>query len=196
MLKIRVLVILVLAGLGGSSDLAAAVEGEEAGWGWWFDGIGRAVNLLILFGIIYYFAREPLKNFFLKRRADIQREIRESRQAQAEAEKKLASIEERLKNLDSELAAMRAEAEREAALERRRILEEAERDAEKILSMARREITVLTRAAQKKLKEDAAQLSVELAEEQIRKEMTEQDEHRVVDRFFVKLSGGSESKLK
>lgn len=194
MFKMRILVILLMVVLGSSSELAAAVEAEEAGWGWWFDGIGRTVNLLILFGIIYYFTREPLKNFFLNRRADIQREIRESRQAQEEAEKKLASIEERLKNLDSELATMRAEAEREAALERRRILEEAERDAEKILNRARREITALTRAAQKKLKEHAAQLSVELAEEQIRKEMTEKDEDRVVDRFFVKLGGGSESK--
>lgn len=165
---------------------ASAAEGEK-GWGWWIEGAGRFVNLFILFGIIIYFVREPLKKFFAERRTGIQREIREAREAGEEAEKKLASLENRMKNLDQELATIRREADREVALERRRILEEAERDAVKIAATARREIEGLTRAAEKQLKAYASQLAVELAEEQIRRDISEQDERRVIDRFFVKL---------
>lgn len=168
----------------------APAGSAEPGWGW-MEGLGRFFNLLVLFGLIYYFAREPVKQFFRDRRLGIQAEIQEARRISQEAESKLAEIEQKMSTLDRELASLREEAEGEAALERRRILEEAERDAEKILAAGRREVDGLTRLARKQLKEYAAQLAVELAAGQIRKEMSEQDETRVVERFFVALSGAS-----
>lgn len=167
-------------------SIPAAAAGEGSSWGW-LEGVGRFTNLFILLGVIYYFAREPLKKFFLDRRLGLQREIHEARREKEEAERKRAAVEERMRSLDRELAALREEAEKEAALERRRLVQQAERDSEKIVGAARREIDGLTRAAQKQLREYAAQLSVQLAEERVRREVSGEDEKRILERFFAEL---------
>ena len=166
----------------------ASVSGEGEGWGW-IEGVGRFTNLFILLGVIYYFVRKPLGEFFAQRRMSIQQEMLEARQDREEAAKKLDSVEERMKNLDQELAALRKESEEEAGLERRRLLEQAERDAQKIIEANRREIDGLTRAARQQLKDYVAKLSVQLAEQHIRREMSEQDEERVMERLFSRLGG-------
>ncbi|MGH9338722.1 MAG: F0F1 ATP synthase subunit B [Acidobacteriota bacterium] len=166
---------------------------EEIGWGI-LDPLGRWINLLILAGVLIYFLRDPLLNFFGSRRKSIQEEIKEAHQARDEAQGKLEAVEARMKNLDQELAQIREEAEKQAELERQRIIEQAEQDARKIVSVARREMEVLTRAARTELKQYAAQLSVDLAEDQIREEMDAGAERKVIDRFFVKLSDTREGK--
>ena len=165
----------------------AAGGSESSTWGW-VETVGRWFNLFVLFGVIYYFTRVPMKRFFVDRRLNIQSEIQEARKAQELAEEKLAAIEERISNLDQELAEIRQETEREAELERRQLLEQAEREAEKMLVAVRQEIDGLSRSTQERLREYAAHLSVQLAEEQIRQDMNDGDEDRVIDRFFVKLN--------
>ena len=166
---------------------AASAEARHAGWGW-LETAGRWVNLLILGGVLYHFVKTPLKDFLKNRRNEIQQGMAEAGAANHEAEAQLAEVEKRLENLDAELTRIREEAEQEAQVERNRLLKEAERDGEKILAMARREVDGLVRSAQKELQEYAANLSVRLAEEQIRKEMTEEAEERILDRFLVTLS--------
>ncbi len=101
----------------------AAAEGS--GWGW-LETIGRWVNLIILFGGIYLVIRKPAAHFFEERRSAIRKEMEEARKARDAAEEKLASITGRLENLDDELAQIRAQAEKEAQLDRERIIQEAD----------------------------------------------------------------------
>ena len=65
----------------------------------------------------------------------------------------------------------------------------AERDAEKIIERARREIDGMTRAAQLELKAHVAALSVQLAKEKIQGEMTNDDRNRLFARFVAKVGG-------
>jgi F-type H+-transporting ATPase subunit b len=171
------------------SPLAAAAGGEHEGWGW-IETMGRWFNLLVLFGLIYYFVREPISRFFKGRREQIQNEIREAREAREQAEQKLAAVEQRMRNLDQELEELRLKAEAEAEKEKERIAVQAEEDAAKIVAASEREIEGLTRAAMQELQEYAAQLSVNLATKRIASEMDEARQERVIDRFFVKLTAG------
>ncbi|RPJ62346.1 MAG: hypothetical protein EHM23_03455 [Acidobacteria bacterium] len=164
----------------------AAEEGHEEGWGW-IETIGRWVNLFILFGVIIYFIRIPAKRFFAGRATSIGDEIRSSADAYEKARSERAKLEDRVTNIDQELASIREEAERQAHLERERVREQAQKDAERLLENARREIENVTRASQKELKEYAAELAVDLAERRIGREIRPQDERKVVDRFFVSL---------
>ncbi len=160
---------------------AAAAEGE--GWGWW-ETIGRWFNLALLFGVIIYAARIPAREYFARRRQEIQREILEARQAREDAERRLAEIEARMNNLDVELEKLRQQADQEAAAERERILEQARRDAEKIRASAGREIEGIGRTVRKQLREYAAELAVELAEDRIRSKMGEPEQRRLAEKFF------------
>lgn len=187
--------ILLLAGIVWAAFLAQpwaawAAEGEGEGWGW-LGTAGRWFNLILIVGIITFALRKALPIYFKQRRESIQKEIEEAKRVRQEAETKLAEVQARLASLDSELEKIRQEARSNAEAEGRRLLEEARSDAEKVIAGAEREVGNLRRHAREELREYASQLALGLAEEQIRKSIGEEDEKRVVDRFFAQLSGGS-----
>jgi F-type H+-transporting ATPase subunit b len=167
-----------------------AAGGGEAGWGW-IETIGRWVNLLILFGVIYYFSREPVLQFFTTRRERIRREIEEAHAAREEAEQKLAAMESQMRDLKTELESMRRQAEEEAEKEERRILEQTAEESRKVVAAAEREIEGLTRAARQNLRDYAVELSMEMATKKITAEMDSEARSRVIDRFLVRLTDAS-----
>lgn len=164
----------------------AASEGE-AGWGW-LETVGRWVNLIILFGGIFYFIREPAAKFFSQRREDIKEEISRAGRMRQESEDQLAALKNRVENLDSELALVKEESQKEAELERQGILAQADREAEKVVTQAKRQIEGMGRAVRKDLKSYAAQLAVELAEGKIKRELGKAKEEELEDRFLAGLS--------
>lgn len=181
---------LVLAAILGLLLLALpmnawAAEGE-GGWGW-LATAGRWFNLLLIVGLLVFALRKPLPAYFKQRRQSIQDEIEEASKVRDEAETKLAEVESRMKALDSELEEIRRQARQNAEAERQRLLEEARQDGEKIIAAAEREVGNLRRHAREELKEYASQLALQMAEEQIRGSIGEEDEERVVKRFFAQL---------
>lgn len=179
------LLLVLLAVLLWPWPVEAAAAGESA-WGWW-GTLGRWLNLIILLWIIVYLARAPIARYFEERRRTIQRDLVAAREARQRAEKMLAEIEEKVNDLDRELAEIRAQARREGNLERERVVREAELDAGKIVGAVNREIEIMTRTAQVRLNEYAANLTVRLAEELVRRQMGPKDEERVRTRFFKTL---------
>lgn len=170
----------------------AAAEGES-GWGW-YETIGRWINLIVLFGVLVYFTREAIRKFFSNRREGIQVAISKAEKAREDSERELASMKETMESLDQELKNLREEARAESEIERKRIIEQAEKDALKIIASAEREIGGLTRAARQDLRAYAAELSIELAKERIKNELDDETREKIVDRFFVRLGSGDESK--
>ncbi len=167
------------------------VWGAEAGQQKWgvFLTLGRFFNLAVVVGILMWVARKPLASFLVSRTQSIQEQLSEAQKVRGEAEAKLAEIQSRMSRLDDELRALKETAERQAQEEYRRLVAEAERDAEKIVERARREIGGMTRAAQMELKAYVAELSIRLAEENIRAEITEEDRGRIFARFVTRLGG-------
>jgi F-type H+-transporting ATPase subunit b len=167
----------------------ACASGESGSkWGIWFT-IGRFFNLGIVIWVLVWVARKPLTNFYASRTQSIHEQLAEAQKARQEAEAKLHEVEARMSRLDDELRQVRAAAEREADEEHRRLLEETERDAGKIVERARQEIEGAMRAARLELKAHAAELSVRLAEERIQGEITAEDRNRLFDRFIAQLGG-------
>lgn len=149
-----------------------------------------ALSLIINFGILIAFFWVLLKGkipqMFRERTATIQRGIREAQAASAEAAQRLKGIEERLAKLDSEVAEIRASAEREAAAEEMRIRQAAEEDKHKVVEAAETEITAITRNARRELKSYAATLAVDLASRKIR---VDEPTDKVLVREFVDQLG-------
>ncbi|MBN1569269.1 MAG: ATP synthase F0 subunit B [Acidobacteria bacterium] len=179
----------LLAGLSVFPETAFAAE-EGNPWGAWFN-VGRVFNVLLVVGVLVWIARKPLASFFAGRSQAIREELAEAQKARREAEAKLAEIESRMSRLDDELKEIAGAAEREAQDEYQRLLAVAEEDAQKIVERSRQEIEGMTRTAQLELKQHAAELSVQLAEERIRSEITDADRQRLFSRFVTKLGGKS-----
>ena len=166
----------------------AAAEGEP--WGIWL-GFGRLFNLLLVAAVLVLLLRKPLANFFARRSEAIRQQLAEAQKARAEAEAKLAEIQSRMSRLDGELQEIAGNSEKEAREEYRRLVAEAERDADKIVGRSRLEIEAMTRTAEQKLKLHAAELAVRLAEEKIRGEISAADQERLLRRFVEKLGGNA-----
>jgi len=185
--RVLVSMMLLTAGKAVLPEIAFAAE-EGNKWGIWL-GIGKFANLILVVAVLVWVARKPLANFFSSRTQGIHEQLAEAQRARKEAETKLAEMESRMSRLDDEIREIKIAAEKEAQEEYRRLLTAAEQDAEKIIERSKQEIEGITRAAQQELKLHVAELSVKLAEEKIRGEITEVDRQRIFSRFVIKLEG-------
>jgi F-type H+-transporting ATPase subunit b len=181
--------LVVLTGFIAFPETALASE-EGNPWGIWFD-VGRVFNLLLVAGVLVWVARKPLASFFANRSQTIREELEGAQKARAEAEARLAEIESRMSRLDEELKEIARTSEQEGQAEYKRLLAAAEQDAQKIVERSRQEIDGMTRAAQSELRQHAAELSVQMAEERIRTEITPADRERLFTRFVAKIGGQS-----
>jgi F-type H+-transporting ATPase subunit b len=150
--------------------------------------IPRAINLALFIGVLYLLVRKPAREFFAARLAEVRATLDRAAKDKAEAEAMMNELNARLSKLDAELAEIRAQAQREAAAERARLESEASADAEKLRATAQREIEGAKQAALVQLREFAASKAVELAEQQIRRELTPQDDAKLLQRVSEELA--------
>lgn len=130
------------------------------------------LSILLNFGgvaaVVYVILKSKLPQAFRDRTVAIQKGIKEAQAASADAARRLGDIESRLSKLGSEVAEIRASAEREAAAEEERIRQSAEEDKQKVVQAAEAEIAAIARNARRELKGYAASLAVDLAGREIR----------------------------
>ncbi|HMV51051.1 MAG TPA: ATP synthase F0 subunit B [Blastocatellia bacterium] len=150
--------------------------------------IAKLVNLVIFLGIMIYLLRKPAKEFFANRLAEVRATLQQAAKEKETASAKMAELDARLKRLDSEVAEIKAQAQREAAAERERLQAEAVRDAEKIRATAQREIEAAKQIAMSELREFAATKSVDLAEQIIRRELKPEDDAQLLKRMGEEMS--------
>lgn len=138
--------------------------------------ISRAFNVAIFFGILYFLLRKPVQQFFTERftriRATLARAAREKEEAQA----RIRAIDERLAQLDSEVAKIKETSRQEVAAETERLNAQTQADIEKIRDTARREIEAAKHIALVELRQFAAGNAVARAEQMIRRELTPADD--------------------
>lgn len=168
------------------------LAGEGASTPWWnipgFEA-WKFFNLTIFVLALVYVLRRPLSEAFRARREGIRRDLMRAQEERNAALAKLEEVEARLARLDSEVEAVREQANREAAAERERIKQSTEEDARKLREQAQREIESAGKAARQELRRYAAEQSVRLAEEMIRIDMRPEDDDRLVKLEIEELGG-------
>ena len=163
----------------------------ENGAGGYFtpETIAKVVNLFLFIALMVYLLRRPLSGMLKERKEGIRRDLMRAQEERRAAVAKLEEVEARLSKLDAEVEAVRAQAQREAADERARIEQQTEEDARKLREQARREIESASKAARASLRAYAAEQSVRLAEEMIRREIRPEDDARIVGEYVEDLRG-------
>jgi F-type H+-transporting ATPase subunit b len=154
-----------------------------------------ALNFAVIAAAVAWFVKSKLPGMFRTRSESIRKTMEEAQRASADAGRRLSEIEGRLSKLDNEIAAMRSQAEAEAAGEEQRIKAAAEEDARKIVESAGQEVEAAARLAHRDLKAYAAELAVSLAEKRIQVDAT--TDRALVERFVGELGqngGGKEGK--
>ena len=165
---------------------AAAQASEPAGESL-VDIVLKGLNLVLVFGLIAWYGREPIRRFFADRRQTISHDLGQAATLLQEAELKYAEWERRMAGIDAELAEIRREASERAEAERRRILAEAEASAERIRRDADAAAEQELRRARAELRAEAADLAVRLAGQLVSDRMTPADGEKLLDEFVTKL---------
>lgn len=173
-----------------SAEQAHAEEAEhhDESIGGMIMGMGWPVaNFIILVGTLYYFLNQPLKDYLASRSTTIRKDLVEAASLKASANEQLATIEQKLQALPGELDKLRKRGAEEIQAEEQRIAAAAAADRDRLLEQTRREIDLQVRLAKKEILEHAADLSVQLAGERIKKEVTPADQDRLVDRYLSQV---------
>jgi F-type H+-transporting ATPase subunit b len=189
-LKNKLKAALTLAGVMLLSTVMHAAEGghHEQSIGEMILGMGWPVaNFIVFVGVIYYFGNGPMKEYLATRSASIRKDLVEAAELKAAATAQLAALDQKLQALPGELATLRTRGTEDIVAEEKRIAAAAEADRERLLDQTRREIDLQVRLAKKNILEHAADLSVQLATERIKKETTQADQDRLVDNYLTQV---------
>jgi F0F1-type ATP synthase membrane subunit b/b' len=149
--------------------------------------LGKVVNFTLLAGALVFLLRKPLQSALAGRTTAVRASLEEARQARASAEAKLDAARGQVVALESEVALIRSRAETEAAAERDRIRATAAAEAARIRTLAGQDVEAQLKAGIRELKAFTADLAAGLAEERLKRRMTDELHSALIDRSIERL---------
>lgn len=144
-------------------------------------------NFIILAGILWYFGRKPMSEYLATRQSTIRKDLVEAATLKSAATTQLTEIERKMQALPGELDALRARGREETAAEEARIAAAAAAERDRLLEQARREIDLQVRLAKQELVAHAADLSVQMATDRVKKDVTPADQDRLLDTYLKQV---------
>jgi F-type H+-transporting ATPase subunit b len=150
--------------------------------------INEDFNSALLIVAILWFLIRVVPKVFRKRNETLNKQLLDARLAAAEANQRLAVVEERLSKLGVEIEAIREQTEREMVNDEKRIQESIEAERQRIIASAEQEIEAAGAAARRDLKKFAAQLAVNRARQEIR--LSLEEDRALIRSFGESLDGG------
>lgn len=148
------------------------------------------LNFFVLAVLIAWFLIKSLPKVFRDRTSAIQKHLVEARSAKEEASARLSSVEARLAKLDEQIAAMRAQAEKDITHDEQRIKASIEEEKQRILEAAEQEISSATAQAHRQLKQYATDLAIEQAARKLA--ISAETDRLLVQDFARRLAGEKE----
>ena len=169
--------------------LFLAEEGHEAAG---FLGVPtlvwRLANLVAFLGLLWYFLKKPVAEFFGNRRTEVEKALAKAEDDRRRAESLAAELGKRLAQIDTELTNLKESARKDAEAEHAALLKQSEEDAARFLTRAAADVDNRVRAAKAELTAYAGDLAVEVAKEILAKNVTPEDEKRLVAEGVAELS--------
>ncbi len=165
---------------------AGGEEGHSTGKSEWIDFTWRMVNFILLVWFLWWLLAKRIKNYFVGRRESIKTSLEEARIMREEAEKKFQEYSEKVEQATEEIDNIVEMIKAQGISEKERILEEARKTAAKLEEDARARMEQEFTHAREELMKEAIKLSVEMAEELIKRHITAQDHESMVREFLNK----------
>jgi F-type H+-transporting ATPase subunit b len=144
-------------------------------------------NFVILVAGLGWMIAKSGGPFFAARLKKIRQDIVQGEDARREAERRAAEVEERLANLDKEIAALRLESQKELENELERMRQRTAADRERVRIHAEQEIAAAGKTARAELKRYVAELALGLAERKIRVRMNAAIQDALIGGFAENL---------
>ena len=164
-----------------------AEEGEHGGGIW--EVLARLVNFVILVGVLVYLLRAQAATYLRQRAEQITSDLVTAASTQEDAARQIEAIDRKRATLPQELETLKARGTEEIASEGASIRHAAERERERLLQQARREIDIRMRVARRELTEYAVHLVTQRAADGLRQSMTGEDHLRLANQYVSRMGG-------
>jgi F-type H+-transporting ATPase subunit b len=166
-----------LAAGGGHADSGVILK----------DFLYRIFNFVLMVGILVYFVTKPIRKGLTERREGIEKTLAEAEAAKQAAEAKHREYTEKLARATEEIESIAASIRHEGEVERDKIVAAAREMAAKIEHEAENKAAGVVANARAELREEASRLAVELAEEMLKKQVSADDQKRLVEEYMQKV---------
>jgi F-type H+-transporting ATPase subunit b len=144
-------------------------------------------NFLVILAILYRFFYRPVLNFMDKRRDEIARNIAESEQRHAEAEKLLEEYRAQLAASRQDAQQIIDRATKAGEEERQALLAQSRNEAAALLESARSEIRRERDEAMQTLRQEVVTLAMAAAGKILERDITSDDNVKIVNQFLDKV---------
>jgi F-type H+-transporting ATPase subunit b len=171
---------------GGSGE-GSDHGGQLLDFGW------RVINFTIFVGLIYWLFKDRIKEFFSGRRTDIKLSLEEAMAAKEEAEKKFKEYSAKLDKATEEINEISEMIRAQGLAEKEKIIENAKISAERMKDDAQSRIEQETKKAKSQLRAEAVELSIQMAEEILKKNVKEKDHQNIVEDYLKSISSQARS---
>ena len=149
----------------------------------------RVINTVALLALLAYFLKKPLGKFFSERTVQIRKDLDEAKEQREKAERTIKEYEQKIAGMEQELEKMRAELRKAAQSEGKKVVANAERMAKGMIEGAKIAAEQEVRKAKETLRNESADLAVELAEALIREKIGKEDQKKIVEDYLAKVEG-------
>ena len=153
----------------------------------WLGWILKTFNFVVLVGFLYWLLASKIKDFFSGRRVEIKESLEKAVERKAEAEKKYREYSEKLDKASLEIDGIFEMIKAQGITEKQKIIEDAEKTAKKMKEDASARIEQEMKKATEQLKAQAVELSVQMAEEILKRSITKDDHKAMVEDYINKV---------
>ena len=149
--------------------------------------IYHAIDLILLFAIIYYYAGAKLKTFFSSRGQKFDQAVKEAQRAREEAEHHNIQIKMKLKKLEESALSSVKKAEQDATEMKNNMVAEAKRVSERLMQESDNTIRNEYERATVLLKDEFTQAAIKEARANMKVVVTEPEQRRLEREFIEKI---------
>ena len=181
------LILSVLFVLGAASLAYAGGEGGGYTKDDWIHLAEKTFNFAILVGLIVWLLGKRMKSFFVDRRKDIKDSLENASTQKAEAEKQYREYSEKIDKASAEIDGIFEMIKAQGEAEKQKIIEDAHKVAAKMKEDSQARIQQELKKASIQLRQEAVQLSVEMAEDILKRNITAQDHEAMIKEYMDKV---------
>ena len=181
---LSILIVLITACVAFASG---GEGGGEGGGNKWFDFAWKAFNAALLIGFLAWLLAPKIKSFFAGRRQEIKESLENATVQKAEAEKQYREYAEKIDKASQEIDGIFEMIKAQGVVEKQKIIEDATKVAQKMKEDAQARIEQELKKASGQLRSEAVVLSVQMAEEILKKNITAQDHEVMIKEYMDKV---------
>ena len=161
---------------------------SEGGGSPLMDFIWKVVNVVVLGAIIYKFAKKPVGNAMSSSAESAKKLISDAREAEEKLTAELNEMRGKIAGLEEEAVQMVKTARKDAEIEKERVIEEGKQEIERMKRQASFALEQEHRKAEADLRHWIAEESVALAEKELKQEMNQNQQNKLVNKYMDELS--------